>query len=364
MPELDRDRLLLAGRHPLAAVVTAALARSEAADGGLLLAVSGGPDSLALLWLVAAVLRRGGDAVAARVRVGHIDHGLRPESASEAEKVVRWAAAAGLESDVTRLEGLREIPGNRLAAAREARYEALVQLAARHEISSVATAHHREDQVETIVMGLGRGLGLHGAAGMRRERLTNSGIAVVRPLLEVSRNDLGSFCRALDLEPIDDPSNRDARRLRGRMRDSLLPQFEEVLPGFAAGLVRLSAESELALDAIARWLETSLGPGTRRRWSRSELRELPAELVAMGLRRSVRENFPAIGEAPRRVWTTIAEAVLDQEPAPRRWPLDQGARIEVTANEVAVLAAEEPSLTAGLQPESRGVDQAARQAST
>ncbi len=361
MPEIHQDRLLLAGRHPLAAVVSAALAERARADRGLLLAVSGGPDSLALLWLVAAVVRRAGGG---RVRVGHIDHGLRPESAHEAAKVAQWSADAGLHADMVRIEGLAAAPGNRLAAAREARYEALFQLAAGHGLTAVVTAHHREDQAETIVMGLGRGMGLHGAAGMRRERLTNSGIALLRPLLGVSRNDLGAFCRALGLEPIDDPSNRDARRLRGRLRDSLLPQFEEVLPGFAAGLERLSTESELALAAIERWLEASLGPVTRRRWSRSELRELPVELVAMGLRRSVRENFPATGEAPRRIWTAIAEAALDHEQAPRRWSIDEGVRIEVTAAEVAVLAAEEPSLTVGVQPESRGVDQAARQAST
>ncbi len=180
------------------------------------LAVSGGPDSLALLLLAATTH---GDHIA----VASVDHGLRPEAASEVALVGELCAA--LDVPFTALT-TRLGPGNLQARAREARYEALLAWARAEDLAGLATAHHADDQAETLLMRLARGSGLSGLAGVRAQQMFDpdqSGVPIplLRPLLDWRKAELEAIVAACGVTPARDPSNEQTRFDRVRVRDHL-----------------------------------------------------------------------------------------------------------------------------------------------
>jgi len=184
-------------------------------DGGKLgLAVSGGPDSLAMLLLAEA-------AIPGQFEVATVDHGLRPEAADECAMVARVCAERGVPCEVL---NVTLGPGNVQATAREARYEALAEWGELRDVSAVATAHHADDQAETLLMRLNRGSGLSGLAGVREQGLLVGSIFMVpaiRPLLRFRRAELASVIEGSGLTPVNDPSNSDDRFDRARIRKAL-----------------------------------------------------------------------------------------------------------------------------------------------
>jgi len=177
----------------------------------VVVACSGGPDSLALLALAA-------DAGLAPVAV-HVDHGARPGSAAEAGVVARFAEHLG-----TGFAGERVAvaPGpNFEARAREARYEALERARVRLGATAVLVGHTRDDQAETVLLNVLRGAGLSGLAGMPARRGT-----VARPLLGAPRADLAAICARLGLAPIEDPMNADPVHRRVWLRREVIPALE------------------------------------------------------------------------------------------------------------------------------------------
>ncbi len=188
----------------------------EAERGGPLgLAVSGGPDSLALLLLAA-------EALPGRIAVASIDHGLRPEAAGEVALVERIAATRAIPfTPIT----VTLAPGNVQAEARDARYAALARWAAQSGLGAVATAHHADDQAETLLMRLNRGSGLAGLAGVRaRTVIEGSEITLLRPLLGWRKAELEALVAAAGITPVQDPSNAnpafDRARLRARLAEA------------------------------------------------------------------------------------------------------------------------------------------------
>lgn len=173
------------------------------------IAVSGGPDSVALLLLGAAA--RPGSVEAATV-----DHRLRSENAEEARFVAGLCERLGVPHHTLRVDVPR---GSSLQAqARHARYRALNDWAIEQSIGAVATAHHADDQAETLLMRLARGAGLSGLAATRRARLLDRDILLVRPLLGWRRAELRAIVEAAGIAPVDDPANRDPRHDRSRFR--------------------------------------------------------------------------------------------------------------------------------------------------
>jgi tRNA(Ile)-lysidine synthase len=172
-------------------------------------AVSGGPDSLALLLL----------AVAARpgmVEAATIDHGLRAASKREAAFVgALCQRLAVIHHPIPVSVGTA---ASLQAQARHARYRALGDWAIEQGLDVVATAHHADDQAETLLMRLARGAGLSGLSATRRKRVLEPGVHLVRPLLGWRRSELGAVVEAAGLTAIDDPSNRDPRHDRSRFR--------------------------------------------------------------------------------------------------------------------------------------------------
>src|SRR6476659_5583264 len=171
----------------------------------LVLAVSGGPDSLALMWLAARwrrALPRGPRLIAVTV-----DHGLRPEAAREARDVKRLAASLDLPHRTLRWTGAKPKTGLP-AAAREARYRLLAQAASRSGATHILTAHTRDDQAETLLMRMLRGSGIAGLAAMARET-EREGVWLARPLLEISKSQLIATLIKAKIAFADDPTNRD-----------------------------------------------------------------------------------------------------------------------------------------------------------
>lgn len=190
----------------------AALWPEDDRSGSLGLAVSGGPDSLALLLLAHA-------ALPGRIAVCSIDHGLRVEAAGEVALVERIAAERGIPfTPVT----VKLAPGNTQAKAREARYAALTQWAQDKRLGAVATAHHADDQAETLLMRLNRGSGLAGLAGVRaRSAIEGSEVTLLRPLLGWRKAELAGVVEAAGITPATDPSNTNPAYDRARLRAAL-----------------------------------------------------------------------------------------------------------------------------------------------
>ncbi|MCA1540946.1 tRNA lysidine(34) synthetase TilS [Bradyrhizobium sp. NBAIM32] len=221
----------------------------------LVLAVSGGPDSVALMWLAARWQRS--LARGPQITVVTIDHGLRPEAAREAREVKRLAAALGLPHRTLSWRG--EKPKTGLpAAAREARYRLLAQAARAAGASHVLTAHTRDDQAETLLMRLFRGSGLAGLSAMApfTER---DGIVLARPLLDVPKSQLIATLRRARIGFAEDPTNRDTAYTRPRLR-ALLPLLAAEggdarnLARLAARLARANAAVEVLADGAERFL--------------------------------------------------------------------------------------------------------------
>jgi tRNA(Ile)-lysidine synthase len=248
------------GPHPAVAEARACVRRclGDLEPGDLVLAAcSGGADSLAL----AAALAHEAPRLALRGGGVTVDHGLQEGSAAQAARVVAALGALGLDpvrqARVT-VDGLPGAGGPE-AAARRARYTALEQAAHQTGAAVVLLGHSRDDQAETVLLGLARGSGARALAGMpaRRGRFR-------RPFLALGRATLRDACLAQGLDPWDDPHNRDPSYARVRVRRHALPALEETLgPGIAEALARsaaqLSADCD-ALDAIARAEEWRIQP--------------------------------------------------------------------------------------------------------
>jgi tRNA(Ile)-lysidine synthase len=216
----------------------------------LVLAISGGPDSTALLWLVARwrkSLKRGPELLAVTV-----DHALRPESAREAVGVKRLAKALGVAHRTLVWKGKK--PANGLQqAARKARYALLAEAAHKAAASYVLTAHTLDDQAETVLIRMSRGSGLSGLAAMAQvSRLPDGAgkMTLVRPLLEVPKARLIATLRAAKVAFADDPSNRDPHFTRARLR-GLMPSLagEGLDTGRLSLLARRLKRADSALEA-------------------------------------------------------------------------------------------------------------------
>lgn len=179
-------------------------------------AVSGGSDSLSLLYLLEACFRD----QPVELMVATVDHGLRPESRSEAETVAGHAQALGLRHCILTWEEGPKAQGNLQDQARQARLQLLTSWARRNGIPILTLGHTADDQAETVVMRLSRAAGVNGLAGIPQRR-TQGGVSLLRPLLDVRRETLRNYLRHRGIDWIEDPSNDDERFERIRTRKAM-----------------------------------------------------------------------------------------------------------------------------------------------
>ena len=221
----------------------------------IVLAVSGGPDSLALMWL--AVRWRSALARGPRLFAVTVDHGLRAESAAEARAVKRLARSLELPHRTMRWTGAKPKTGLP-AAARAARYRLLAQAARANGATHVFTAHTRDDQAETLLMRMLRGSGIAGLAAMARQS-ERDGVLLARPLLHVAKSQLVATLKKAKVGFADDPTNRDLNFTRPRIR-AVMPALAAEggdarnLARLASRLARANAAVEVLVDGAERYL--------------------------------------------------------------------------------------------------------------
>jgi tRNA(Ile)-lysidine synthase len=221
----------------------------------IVLAVSGGPDSIALMWLAARwrrALTRGPRLIAVTV-----DHGLRPEAAREARDVKKLARHLDLPHRTLRWHGAKPKTGVP-AAARAARYRLLAEAARASGATHILTAHTRDDQAETLLMRMLRGSGIAGLAAMARQS-EREGVWLARPLLDIPKSQLVATLKKAKIAFADDPTNRDTTYTRPRLR-ALMPALAaeggnaKNLVRLASRLARANAALEVLVDAAERYL--------------------------------------------------------------------------------------------------------------
>ena len=216
-------------------------------DTRLGIAVSGGPDSLALL-LLAAAARPG------MVEAATVDHGLRREARQEAQFVASICKQLALPHHILHA---RVAPGASLQAqARTARYRVLGAWGIECDLGAIASGHHADDQAETLLMRLARGAGLSGLAATRRRRVLEPGVTLIRPLLDWRRAELREIVAAASLTPVDDPTNRDPRHDRTRFR-GLLATSDWADPERLASSARWLADADEAIEWAMEGLTTT-----------------------------------------------------------------------------------------------------------
>jgi len=240
----------------------------------VLVACSGGPDSTTLLH----VLHRLRSELGITLCVASVDHGLRPESASEVEQVGAFASTLGLPFYSVRVEVPREgasIQGR----ARELRYRALQELASSRGITRIAVGHTQDDQAETVLARVLRGAGLRGLGGIEARRSDG----VIRPLLDCRRSDVRAYAMERALPFIEDPSNHQRAFERVRIRHEVLPTLAAEDPRIVDHLCALSDESA-ELNAYLDEHLPALPPAGDRFVSTESVAELPRPIRIRWLR--------------------------------------------------------------------------------
>lgn len=218
---------------------------------GVLVAVSGGSDSMGLLVLLAALR----ESLGLRLAVGFVDHGLRPGVDQELALVRRTAKELEVAFGHRRIpEGeVADAAGDSLQAwARGKRYRLLAEMAREQGMTTVATGHTRDDQAETVMLRLLRGSGIDGLMGIREHRELEAGISLVRPLLAVGRTELRELLTNQGISWAEDPSNQNHRFLRVRVRRELLPLMEEMQPGISSRLSALAGDAEAVVSYLSK----------------------------------------------------------------------------------------------------------------
>ncbi len=268
---------------------------------GLIAAFSGGPDSTALLTGFAALAGSRGW----RLTAAHLDHGMDPGSAGRAEDAAHLAERLGVRFVSERREVVRLAAESPESAARRVRYAFLEEVRRNEGARWIATAHHRDDQAETVLLRLLFGSGWEGLAGIRPVHG-----AVVRPLLDVAREDLLKIVDEAGLVPVQDPTNLDLGTPRNRVREVLMPALGASLPSL---LARISDRARGAADRLGRHLSAHLNvleveDGIA--VERSGLGGLPVEMLPFALawlHRRAGAPYPAGGPARSELMRQVSQ---------------------------------------------------------
>ncbi len=290
----------------------------------ILLAVSGGADSMALMHLAARWLKRRGDAGAntaalPAIHVLTVDHGLRPEFAAEAEFVGSAAKRLGFGHSTLTWTGAKPASGLQ-AAAREARYGLMAAFARNHAYCCIVTAHHAGDQAETLLMRLARGSGTDGLAGMAPV-MRLGGVDIVRPLLGLEKARLKAVLRAAGERWVDDPSNASdvfervrLRRLLGMLRKEGIVPASLALSAKRLGRARQALHA--AADALAQRAVT-VDPSGYGSLDAAVLKDAPEE-ICIGVLSRAFQGFGGTARPPRLVQVEVLSAALRRGDMPRQ----------------------------------------------
>lgn len=324
--------------------VASFLAGAGLTEGPLVVAVSGGPDSITLLHLLTDWVRTNGRLL----HVFHMEHGLRgEESAEDARFVLDQAEALGWPATLVGLAPgeLERMGGSTQEAARTRRYAELIRLAQRIGASGIATGHNQDDQAETVLMRFLRGAGAHGLAGIAPIAI-REGIPVLRPLLETPRSEIEAYCRTAGLSFRIDSSNLHTDYLRNRLRQELLPHLAET---YNPAIRRTLSQMATIFREEDRWLDELAGAHLRavRLPAPASAVELPVESLQAApvplQRRIIRLAVQELSGTGEGCSLASVERVLDllersvgggQVPlGPRLWAIREYDRLRIAREE-------------------------------
>lgn len=330
--------------HPFVRSIASALktrcgVRSEAR---LVLAVSGGADSVALALAVATLApKRNWNLQPA---IAHVQHRLRHDGSAESDAA--FTASLADELSLPFLNATLDSPPERInleAWARRARYDALLTMAQAFDAPFIATAHHADDQLETLLMRLLRGASIRGLAGMawrRRMAAVPSTALLLRPMLGITREEARQFLRDHNQAWREDPTNADTSRLRARLR-------AQVLPALIAADARFPARATLAADHLrqaSRLVEAAISSAADRvrviegvaTLDRLDARTMPRIVLTGLLRRMAHEAGAALDQLGNRALSPITRAARDREGGERLFTLDAGIGVTINAFVVTI----------------------------
>jgi tRNA(Ile)-lysidine synthase len=307
----------------------------------VVVALSGGPDSAALLMALAALA--GGPGPRARLVAAHLDHGLRRGSPGDAAWARRFARSLGVPFRGGRLRGLRGRAGGSLErAARGERYAFLARVARREGAAALAVAHHLDDRAETVLHRVLQGGALPGLAGipLRRPLPGAPGCTVVRPLFDLDRAAVSAYLRDRGVKAREDPTNRDGSNARSRLRERILPSVLAEYPAARGSLLRLA---DTARDA-SRVLDAEAASAAARWRVRGRAVTAPRAdfegRTPAGARRLLGEALRAAGcrriDPPRAAVERFLAALGEGDGRTRRVPVRKGVEARVGPETVEV----------------------------
>ena len=292
--------------------VRATMARFDMLRGRerVVVATSGGPDSVALLHLLRAIA----PSLSLTLTVVHVNHGLHRLSDAHAQFVRRVGKQWGLAVDVVRVNAAAYARAHRLSteeAARVLRYDAYARVARRRRASHVAVAHTADDQAETVLLWLLRGSALGGLAGMPPVR-RHGHCTIVRPLLDIWREDVLAYLRGVRAPFRVDPTNRSRRPLRNRVRAELLPALATYNPGIKRVLRRLADQVSADLEVIERLADPAKRRVVKRARGRGSLDARRLSRLPLALqRRVIRDTLVDVARSDRGIAFAHVERVRE-----------------------------------------------------
>ena len=311
--------------------IQASMPRSVWSSPSLLVAVSGGSDSVALLRLLAEICSRNATP---QVSVFHFDHQWSVHSETTAHWVQNLATQLGLpcftrnspQADTPRTGNNRESEAN----ARRRRLVALEQVAAEHSFHHVLTGHTRDDQAETVLMRIARGTGIAGLSGVPQRRSLNSSLEIWRPLLTTKRQELRDYLKEISQDYLEDPSNSDPHWTRNRLRTNLLPALRtQVSPRIDESLCSL-ADHATDYRAVIQFLAAPLASAVqvaepaRLEIDLKPLAQLPEPILRALLVHWWTEAGLPQAEMTSDHWKSLSRVAYRPEPSasgqPSSWP--------------------------------------------
>ncbi|MCA9320478.1 MAG: tRNA lysidine(34) synthetase TilS [Planctomycetes bacterium] len=334
---MSQDKLQLS-------LLTALESLPGTAEGGLGLAVSGGIDSMVLMHTVADLVQSG--ALERKVRVLHLNHGLRPDSAEDGELVARESGQRALELSLGTIDvaGRHAALGGSLeAVARDLRYAWLMERAREFGLAAILTAHHAGDQAETVAMRLLRGTGLLGLGGIpeRRPLLRGSPVILLRPFLEVGRSAIEDAARSRSIPFREDSTNTDLAHRRNLVRHVVLPLArvdDAALDTQLATLGHAVQRTDQRVRRLGRHLAHTLfseavvdGDRATQELSLADLRSLPVELAWSVIDQAGRSVCPDLPPLPTRILVPL----LTESERPLHLEVRRDLHIDVDPREVA-----------------------------
>ena len=290
----------------------------------VVVAVSGGPDSVALAVLSAAVSLRRTPAVI-RPIIAHVDHGLRDESGEEARMVVELAAGLGVPSRSCAVDVVRDGKGLS-AAARDARYTALANIAHEAGATAVLTGHHADDQSETMLLAMARGSGLAGIQGMPYVRPLDGDVRLCRPVLSFRRSSLHTLVEDCGLPYCVDPGNTSTESPRSVVRNEVIPLLERIYPGASERISELANDIRHECSGDAYDATVS--------WKRAALKTISHSECAATIRNASLGLDSTAASCSRSHWQSVVDMIQGDRNDPRVIEITKNLTVVVDSKEV------------------------------